>query len=184
MLGWLLLRNLLNPRSIASLLDLCTYLCSTYTSSLSTAALLCYPLVQLLTQSSTALQPFASHDIILSNQKAAASLLKLIEGSPASQMSLTSYDVPVSCSRLYSRLVSTVHILAEVDTRKLQEVTNELNTEKNASHSSQTRSVVLVLSALALDIARSQDIDLLKGILSAFKAVAKRDPREVQCTFS
>ena len=183
-LSWLLLQNLLNPQSITCLLDLCSYLDSapTCTISPSAASLLCYPLVQLLAQPSSALLPFASHDVLLSNQKTAYTLLKHIEGFPSNQLDITSCDVPLSCSRLYSRLTSTLQLLVEVDTHKLQEVTNKFNEEKNSSRGSQSNNV-LVLSALALKIVGGQDIDLLKGILSALIAIAKSDPSEVQCTF-
>ena len=182
-LSWLILQNLLNPLSTAYLLDLCSHLYSESTRSLSTASsLLCYPLVQLLAQPSTALQPFGSHDVILSNQKTASTLLKLIEGSPSNRLNVTSLNIPPSCSRVYSRLVSTIQLLVEVDTQKLQEVANKLNEERNASHGSRSN-IVLALSALALEIVRGQDIELLKGILSALNAVAKSDPSEVLCTF-
>ena len=180
-LSWLILQNLLNPQSVTCLLDLCIYLDSTPTSSPSSASLLCYPLVQLLAQPSSALLPFASHDIVLSNQKTAYTLLKRIEGCPSNQLDNTSCDVPLSCSSLYSRLTSTLQLLIEVDTHKLQEVTNKFNAEKYPSRGSQSN--VLVLSVLALKIVRGQDIDLLKGILSALTAIAKSDPSEVQCTF-
>ena len=181
-LSWLILQNLLNPQSITCLLDLCTYLDSTPTISPSAASLLCYPLVQLLAQPSSALLPFASHDIIQSDQKTAYTLLKHIEGCPSNQLDITSRDVPLSCSRLYSRLTSTLQLLVEVDAHKLQEVTNKFNAEKNLSCGSQSNNV-LVLSALALKIVRGQDIGLLNGILSALIAIAKSDPSEVQCTF-
>jgi hypothetical protein len=138
--------------------------------------------VQLLAQPSSALLPFVSHDVILSNQKTASTLLKRIEGCLFSQLDITSCDVPRSCSRLYSRLISTLQLLVKPDAHNLEDVTKKINAEENASHGSQSN-IVLVLSALALKIVRHQDIDLLKGILSALIAIAKSDPSEVQCTF-
>ena len=68
----------------------------------------------------------------------------------------------------------------EVDTQKLQDITSKLNAEKNPSHISQSN-IVLALSALALDTVKGHDnIDLLKGILSALVATAKHDHSEVQ----
>ena len=138
--------------------------------------------MQLLAQPTSALLPFASHDIILSNQKTASTLLKHIEGCLSDQLDITSRDIPRSCSRLYSRLISTLQLLVELDAHKLQEVTNKFTEDKNASHGSQSN-IVLVHSALALKIVRHHDIDLLKGILSALVAVTKSDPFEVQYTF-
>lgn len=182
-LSWLILENLLNPQLITRLLDLCTYLDTSSTSSPSAASLLCYPLVQLLAQPTSALLPFASHDIILSNQKTASTLLKRIEGCLSDQLDITytSHDVPRSCSRLYSRLISTLQLLVKLDAHKLQEITNKFTADKSPSHGSQS-SIVLVLSVLALKIVKHQDIDQLKGILNALTGVAKSDPSEVHCT--
>ena len=141
--------------------------------------------MQLLAQPTSALLPFASHDVILSNQKTASTLLKRIEGCLSDQLDITctSRDVPRSCSRLYSRLISTLQLLVKLDAHKLQEVTNTFTADKSPSHGSQS-SIVLVLSVLALKIVRYQDIDQLKGILNALTGVAKSDPSEVHCTIS
>lgn len=182
-LGWLVIRNLLNPQSIMCLLELSTLLLSkpTDSASLSSSAnLLAYPLVQLLAQPSSALLPFASHDIISSNQKTASTLLKhQVEGCPSDQLFATDVDVSLSCSNTYTKLISTLKSFVEVDTQTLDEITACLSLEQSVSPGSNSNTV-LALSALAMVVVRGEDMDLVKGVLSALTAVANCDPSEVQ----
>ena len=137
-----------------------------------------YPLVQLLAQPSTSLPPFASHDTIPSNQKTASTLIKLIEGYHGDQLFATASDTPLSCSRIYSKLISTLCHFVEIDTQKLEEIAKRLTSEENLSPGSNDN-YVLALSALAMMVIKGKGVGLVKCVLSALTAAAKSDPSKV-----
>ena len=157
------------------LLELCTLLFSESGISSSAAKLLAYPLIQLLAQPTTALRPFASQERILSNQKTASTLLNLIERCPSDQLLDAAFTAPLSCSRVYSKLISTLQRFVKIDTQQLEDITASLITNSPESSSS----MALVLSALAMLVVQRDDEKLVKAVLNSLEALAKCDPSEV-----
>ena len=177
-LGWLLLRNLLNPPSITCLLELCTFLLSVPSDAESAATLLTYPLVQLLAQPCTALAPFTSRDNVLSNQKTASILLKQLEGLNSTQLFATARDASLSCSLIYTKLLSTAREFVGFDSQQLEEMAKRLTRDKSCPSGSNS-GVVMVLAGLALAVVGGDDVIMMRSVLNTITAVARSDPTEV-----
>ena len=176
-ISWLLLNNLLNPSVEEALLILCK---SAGEQSLS--PFLSFPLVQLLSQPTSTLL-FGSHDQISSNQKMAATLLKLCDST---QVSRVIEMTTSSCSGQYSLFVSTAQKYVSItdDPDKviswLTSLTKNLGGSKSPSGASDH--LVVVVATILLKYCNTECSDsVIESSLQALCSIAKSDPTAVSC---